>query len=246
MARNFKTPEQVIRSIMEGQANAAVLEYGTDLARDTYAKDTPGQQAGDTRKVEDPTRAKPIYDLALDGVPKQGGEMEKPNAERLAGLGEKEMLKPNQYLRLATQDVIKEDAYDQFLEMNDEDFDNMIDVLIEDELNDLEEGIFKALGTGIKGVAKGVGAVAKGTYKAGKWAAPKVASGVKKTAARLSTAGRADAAEKRLAAIKKKKLDRERINKASTGIEKEGGTTMRSAYAKVRKAVQDSYELGSR
>ena len=173
MARDHRTPEQVIRSIMEGQANAAVLEYGTDLARDTYAKDTPGQKPGDTRKVEDPTRTKPIYDLALDGVPRQGGEMEKPNAERLAGLGEKEMLKPNAYLRLATKDVIKEDAYDQFLEMNDEDFDEMIDVLTEDELNDLEEGIVSGIGSAIKGTAKAVGAVAKGAYKAGKWAAPK-------------------------------------------------------------------------
>ena len=29
---------------MEAQANAGVLEYGSDIARDTYADDTPGQE----------------------------------------------------------------------------------------------------------------------------------------------------------------------------------------------------------
>ena len=41
-----KTLEQTIRLVMEQQANAGVLYYGSDLARDTYAKDTPGQTPG--------------------------------------------------------------------------------------------------------------------------------------------------------------------------------------------------------
>ena len=41
-----KTLEQSIRLVMEQQANAGVLYYGSDLARDTYAKDTPGQTPG--------------------------------------------------------------------------------------------------------------------------------------------------------------------------------------------------------
>ena len=41
-----KTLEQKIRLVMEQQANAGVLEYGSDIARDTYSKDTPGQTPG--------------------------------------------------------------------------------------------------------------------------------------------------------------------------------------------------------
>ena len=37
-----KTLEQQIRQVMASEA----LEYGTDKARDTYAKDTPGQTPG--------------------------------------------------------------------------------------------------------------------------------------------------------------------------------------------------------
>ena len=55
--RDHRTPEQVIRAIMEGQANAATLEYGTDLARDTYADDTPGQVPGDHKGKFQPVLA---------------------------------------------------------------------------------------------------------------------------------------------------------------------------------------------
>ena len=84
--RDFRTPEQTIRAIMEGQANAATLEYGTDLARDTYADDTPGQEPGDHTGKFQPVLANKTA-TAVDGVPKKGGEMIKPNPERLAGLG---------------------------------------------------------------------------------------------------------------------------------------------------------------
>jgi hypothetical protein len=75
-----KTLEQQIRQVMAGEA----LEYGTDKARDTYAKDTPGQTPG---LEHDPIQHQHKSSLALDGVPKEGGELTKPNFEKDAGLG---------------------------------------------------------------------------------------------------------------------------------------------------------------
>lgn len=79
-----KTLEQQIRLVMEGQANAGVLEYGSDIARDTYAKDTPGQTPGVDHSPEQ-HQHKP--NLALDGVPVPGGQLKKPNFEKDAGMG---------------------------------------------------------------------------------------------------------------------------------------------------------------
>ncbi len=75
-----RTLEQQIRQVMAGEA----LEYGTDKARDTYAKDTPGQTPG---LEHDPIQHQHKSSLALDGVPHQGGELTKPNFEKDAGLG---------------------------------------------------------------------------------------------------------------------------------------------------------------
>lgn len=267
--RNFKTPEQTIRAIREAQANAGVLQYGTDIARDTYADDTPGQEPGDHTGKFQPVLANKTA-TAVDGVPKKGGEMVKPNPERLAGLGKKESFKGNPYLKIANSEIIKEDAFEQFVEMSDVEFEDMIEVLTDEELDDLHEGIMKSIG-------KGIGAVAKGAVKAGKWAAPKIASGVKKAAHRMTVAGRADAAEKRLKAIKQKKLDRERLKKAQAGIQKQSddmpkrprildklrtsvkryqqtGSTKKPGSKqnpiiwtpKGKKPVADSFELGSR
>ena len=73
-----KTLEQKIRLVMEQQANAGVLEYGSDIARDTYSKDTPGQTPG----VEhNPVQHQHKPNLALDGVPVPGGQLKKPNFE---------------------------------------------------------------------------------------------------------------------------------------------------------------------
>ena len=69
---------------MEQQANAGVLEYGSDIARDTYAKDTPGQTPGIDHSPEQ-HQHKP--NLALDGVPEVGGTLKKPNFEKDAGMG---------------------------------------------------------------------------------------------------------------------------------------------------------------
>ena len=79
-----KTLEQSIRLVMEQQANAGVLEYGSDIARDTYAKDTPGQTPGVDHSPEQ-HQHKP--NLALDGVPVPGGQLKKPNFEKDAGMG---------------------------------------------------------------------------------------------------------------------------------------------------------------
>ena len=79
-----KTLEQQIRLVMEGQANAGVLEYGADIARDTYAKDTPGQTPGVDHS---PIQHQHKPNLALDGVPVPGGQLKKPNFEKDAGMG---------------------------------------------------------------------------------------------------------------------------------------------------------------
>ena len=79
-----KTLEQSIRLVMEQQANAGVLYYGSDLARDTYAKDTPGQTPG---VDHDPIQHQHKPNLALDGVPVPGGTLKKPNFEKDAGMG---------------------------------------------------------------------------------------------------------------------------------------------------------------
>ena len=80
-----KSLESTIRMVMEQQANAGVLYYGSDLARDTYAKDTPGQTPGVDHSPEQ-HQHKP--NLALDGVPVPGGQLKKPNFEKDAGMGE--------------------------------------------------------------------------------------------------------------------------------------------------------------
>lgn len=89
------------------------------------------------------------------------------------------------------------------LEMNDEQFDALIDGLSEAELAELEEGILGAIGKGVKAVAKGA------------------VAGVKKVANRVSTSGRADAAQAKLAKIQKKKADQSRLAKAKADIAKE-------------------------
>ena len=79
-----KSLESTIRTVMEQQANAGVLYYGSDLARDTYAKDTPGQTPGVDHS---PGQHQHKPNLALDGVPVPGGQLKKPNFEKDAGMG---------------------------------------------------------------------------------------------------------------------------------------------------------------
>ena len=70
--RNLETQMRTVEAKID-----EVLEYGTQQAKDTYAKDTPGQSTG---VEQEPTHKKTPAGLAVDGVPKKGGEMVKPDA----------------------------------------------------------------------------------------------------------------------------------------------------------------------
>ena len=109
------------------------------------------------------------------------------------------------------------------LEMNDEQFDALIDGLSEAELTELEEGILGAIGKGVKAVAKGA------------------VAGVKKVANRVSTSGRADAAQAKLAKIQKKKADQSRLAKAKADIAKAKAPAKPAAPAKPKQPVAASY-----
>ena len=89
MKKDHRTVAQIYRDmqnpITEAVANAATLEYGTTIARDEYAKDTPGQAPGDAEHQPEHAK-KASFGLAVDGVPKKGGEMIKPNNDVTTGL----------------------------------------------------------------------------------------------------------------------------------------------------------------
>ena len=88
--------------------------------------------------------------------------------------------------------LMKEDfnAYQVFIDMPEEEFDDIIETLTLDALIDLEEGMMstigKGIGTGIKAVGSAIG------------------RGVKAGMYRASTAGRADAAERKLKKLTQK------------------------------------------
>ena len=104
---------------------------------------------------------------------------------------------------------LTEQTFDSFLSLNEEDFDKFLETLSDEELNELEEGI-------VSGIAKGVAKVGKGAFNLAKKAVVNKQGNV-----RVSTAGRADAADNKLAKIKKKQADRERLKKAQAGIDAE-------------------------
>ena len=89
MKKDHRTIAQIYRDmqnpVTEAVANAATLEYGTTIARDEYAKDTPGQTPGDAEHQPEHAK-KASFGLAVDGVPKKGGEMIKPNNDVTTGL----------------------------------------------------------------------------------------------------------------------------------------------------------------
>jgi len=95
---------------------------------------------------------------------------------------------------------IKEEL--DIIEMADADFDAYIEDLSEEQLDEL------------------IGAIGRGLKKAGSLAV----KGAKKAANRMSTSGRADAAQAKLAKIKKKKADKARLAKAKSDIAKEKAT----------------------
>lgn len=69
--KDNRTLEQKIRAMYE----VSDLYYGSDKARDTYAKDTPGQTPG---VDHNPDFQKHDAQLAVDGVPEKGGMIKKP------------------------------------------------------------------------------------------------------------------------------------------------------------------------
>ena len=98
---------------------------------------------------------------------------------------------------------LTESKLNSVLDMTEEQFDAYLEGLSEEQMNELEEGIVGAIGRGVAKVAKGAVNVAK------------------KAANRVSTAGRADAAQAKLAKIQKKKADTARLAKAKADIAKE-------------------------
>jgi hypothetical protein len=103
----------------------------------------------------------------------------------------KKALKASKAVEKGMKDDAKKEDVD-YNAMSDEDFDAMLETASMEQL----EGVFSAIG----GAAKAV------------------AGGVKKVANRLSTSGRADAADNKLAKVKKKMADKERLKKAKDGI----------------------------
>ena len=93
--------------------------------------------------------------------------------------------------------------------MTEEQFDEYLEGLSEEQIDQLEEGILGAVGRGVAKVAKGAVNVAKKAVVN------------KQGNVRVSTAGRADAAQAKLAKIQKKKADQARLAKAKADIAKE-------------------------
>ena len=95
--------------------------------------------------------------------------------------------------------------------ISEADIDAVMEWIGDTDIDDLtEEQLDELIGRAVRGIAKGVGAVARG---AGKGAVGAVRGGIK-VKKRLSTAGRADAADQRARKAEKKAADRERMNLA--------------------------------
>ena len=91
--------------------------------------------------------------------------------------------------------AMDQEKLDELLEMSEEAFDKHLDTLSDEDFLQLE-GVLGAIGRGVKAVGRAA------------------VGGVKKVANRLSTSGRADAAQAKLAKMQKKKADRDRLAKA--------------------------------
>ena len=95
--------------------------------------------------------------------------------------------------------AMDQEKLDELLEMSEEAFDKHLDTLSDEDFLQLE-GVLGAIGRGVKAVGRAA------------------VGGVKKVANRLSTAGRADAAQAKLAKMQKKKADRDRLAKAKADM----------------------------
>ena len=159
---------------------------------------------------KDEKSAKGHADAYLDGYAGSGGNerraskataaYDKSNASKIKEsvddeediqAAKKKALKASKAVEKGMKDDAKKEDVD-YNAMSDEDFDAMLETASMEQL----EGVFSAIG----GAAKAV------------------AGGVKKVANRLSTSGRADAADNKLAKVKKKMADKERLKKAKDGI----------------------------
>lgn len=104
---------------------------------------------------------------------------------------------------------LNEETLNTVIDMSEEQFDELLNVLTNEQIDQLEEGILGAIGRGVAKVAKGAASVAKKAVVN------------KQGNVRVSTAGRADAAQAKLAKIQKKKADQARLAKAKADIAKE-------------------------
>lgn len=95
--------------------------------------------------------------------------------------------------------AMDQEKLDELLEMSEEAFDKHLDTLSDEDFLQLE-GVLGAIGRGVKAVGRAA------------------VGGVKKVANRLSTAGRADAAQAKLAKMQKRKADRDRLAKAKADM----------------------------
>ena len=95
--------------------------------------------------------------------------------------------------------AMDQEKLDELLEMSEEAIDKHLDTLSDEDFLQLE-GVLGAIGRGVKAVGRAA------------------VGGVKKVANRLSTAGRADAAQAKLAKMQKKKADRDRLAKAKADM----------------------------
>ena len=123
--------------------------------------------------------------------------------------------------RQAISKAIKkeEKSLDEVLEMSDKVFFEHLDTLSDDDLLQLE-GILSAIGRGVKAVGKAA------------------VGGVKKVANRLSTAGRADAAQAKLAKMQKRKADQDRLARAKAQMQK---MKQREREQKARASMKKEY-----
>ena len=123
--------------------------------------------------------------------------------------------------RQAISKAIKkeEKSLDEVLEMSDEVFFEHLDTLSDEDLLQLE-GILGAIGRGVKAVGKAA------------------VGGVKKVANRLSTAGRADAAQAKLAKMQKRKADQDRLARAKAQMQK---MKQREREQKARASMKKEY-----
>ena len=95
--------------------------------------------------------------------------------------------------------------------ISEADIDAVMEWIGDTDIDDLtEEQLDELIGRAVRGIAKGVGAVARGGAKG----AVGAVRGGMKVKKRLSTAGRADAADQRARKAEKKAADRERMNLA--------------------------------